>query len=121
MTRELTANCKYCGQSIFVEVTDTEISLAKAEKEYVGMTDSEIASVLARIKAIQKCNCDGAADHKKQCIRRNFEGFVGGDLLNFLELHKLEEITVKDCHGNKAKLKKKDSAVDVTKTLKDVF
>lgn len=121
MTREITANCKFCGQTAMVEVSDIEITLAKGDAEFAGMSEAEISNILAKRKAIQQCNCEGSNDHKKQLIRRDFEGFVGGDLLNFLELHKLEEITVKDCHGNKAKLKKKDSAVDVTKTLKDVF
>lgn len=121
MTREITANCKFCGQTAMVEVSDIEITLAKGDAEFAGMSEAEISNILAKRKAIQQCNCEGSNDHKKQLIRRGFEGFVGGDLLNFLELHKLEEIIVKDCHGNKAKLKKKDSAVDVTKTLKDVF
>lgn len=121
MTREITATCKFCGQSSFIEITDEEILLAKGDKEFAGMSDAEIANILAKRKAIQQCNCDGSSEHKKQLIRRNFEGFVGGDLLNFMELHKLEEIQVKDGHGNKAKLKRNGSSVDVTKVLKDVF
>lgn len=121
MTREITATCKFCGQSAIIEITDSEITLAKGEKEFVGMPDIEIVNILAKRKAIQQCNCDGAKEHKKQIIRRNFEGFVGGDLLNFFEVHKLEEIQIKDCHGNKAKLKRNGSAIDVEKTLKDSF
>lgn len=121
MTRELTAACRFCGQTVFAKVTSISVTLAKADKEYSGMSEAEIVSVLSRIKAIKKCNCEESNDHKKQEIRRTFEGFVGGELLNFMELHKLEEIQVADRHGNKARLKRKDSAVDVTKTLKDVF
>lgn len=40
---------------------------------------------------------------------REFRSFINSDLLNFMELHKLEEIQVKDGNGNKAKIKRNAS------------
>lgn len=37
---------------------------------------------------------------------REFRGFINSDLVNLIELHKLEEIQVKDGNGNKAKIKR---------------
>lgn len=66
-----------------VEVADVEITLAKGDAEFTGMSEAEISNILAKRKAIQQCNCEGSNDYKKQLIRRDFEGFVAVTYLTF--------------------------------------
>lgn len=122
MIREITATCKFCGQSAIIEVQDSDIILYKDQEELKGLPEYKVAEKVAIDKATRQCGCEESNKFKKQEIRRNFEGFAASDLVNFMELHKLEEIQVTDAFGNKVKLKKKESGIiDVTKTLKDVM
>lgn len=121
MTREISTSCRFCGQVTIIEVSDAEIEIAKQDPEFSCLSESAVAAKIAEAKAIKRCQCDDASKFRKQEIRRNFEGFVTGDLVNFMDQNKLEEISITDAYGNKAKLKKKDSGIEVTKTLKDVM
>lgn len=53
---------------------------------------------------------------------REFRGFINSDLVNFMELHKLEKIEVVDGFGNKAKIKKDGNGVlNVETTIKETM
>lgn len=50
---------------------------------------------------------------------RDFKYFINSDLVNFMELHKLEKIEVVDGFGNKAKITKdKNKVLNVITTIK---
>mgnify|MGYP000961382115 CR=1 FL=1 len=51
---------------------------------------------------------------------REFRGFINSDLVNFMELHKLEEVQVKDGNSNKAKIKRgKNNTLHTEITIKE--
>lgn len=53
---------------------------------------------------------------------KDFKTFINGDLVNFMELYKLEEIQVKDGFGNKAKIKKDSNGIlNVETTIKSTM
>lgn len=53
---------------------------------------------------------------------KEFRNFINGDLVNFMELYKLEEIQVKDGNDNKAKIKKdKDGFLNLEITVKEIM
>lgn len=53
---------------------------------------------------------------------KEFRGFVNSELVNFMELHKLEEISVKDGNDNKAKIKKdKNGFLNLEITVKEIM
>ena len=120
--KEVQGVCRYCGQTSLIQLSEAEIKSFSEKEEFRDMTESQIAENLATIKAARLCKCEGANAFRKQEIRRNFEGFVKGDVVNFMDQYDLEEISIVDGYGNKAKLKKKESGqIEVTKTIKDVM
>lgn len=108
---EYSGFCKHCGQSQAVTVNDEEVE--KLDRTVVEIADA---------KATLACRCDDARKYKNNEQIKNFKGIVGSDAINFMEKFKLEEMTIKDAEGRKAKLKRKASnEINVEITVKELF
>ena len=64
----------------------------------------------------------GLSNEKEQHDRRQWVGFVEGDVVNFMQLNEIEKMTLDDGMGNKAKLtRRKDGSVYVEFTSSNVL
>lgn len=71
-------------------------------------------------KSIQELTEGEAKPEKRD--RRSWVAFVESDVVNFLQLHDLEKVTLDDGAGNKAKLsRRKDGSVHVECTSSNVL
>jgi hypothetical protein len=61
MVREISGFCKFCGQSVLVEVMDSDLLSNKDKAEYKGLSEYQLVNKIAEQKAIKHCKCDGAA------------------------------------------------------------
>jgi hypothetical protein len=59
---------------------------------------------------------------KKQVSRHGWVGFVEGDVVNFMQAHDIEKMTLDDGVGNKAKLTRlKDNSIKVECTSSNIL
>jgi hypothetical protein len=65
---------------------------------------------------------EGTTKEKEQRDRRQWVSFVESDVVNFMQLHDVEKMTLDDGMGNKAKLtRRKDGSIYVESTSSNVL